>query len=440
MENYESLALLNQRAYLIFHSYSECGKFVFMSPLTQEQYHRLSQIALKCGKFPHEFYQRLLKKFQVESGLPFLRLLRLAPDTKFPSGSIISISKDQPSEGDPVQDQPGVHRVELPHNRRDFDLPGEGIAIFRCFQWPFKKVLNHDSFQLLSNTFGGKGLVRHCTDHSGSFEFIGVRRSSQSSGSMCCAASKTSNHQYYRKSINTALFPLMKGVLNALQKEAIDTLFTSGEVFMDMYQSYFKVTDRKKGLASQSLVTQRHFTNTCHIDKANFLRCDESENVIETMKQFTNWKGYLERYNTIFEGKPLPKPTVCCWTLREDDPNFVMYQFFCFPTALFCFDVSSTVTNEFDNVGAIFMSGLSVHCTSIPIFIDTEGFVHLKGPKNMYNLAWGADEGNGRSLRRNYYDRNGGPHMNRLTENAFIHWIQNTRPDLIQEATQLGLM
>ena len=30
-------------------------------------------------------------------------------------------------------------------------------------------------------------------------------------------------------------------------------------------------------------------------------------------EKFTNWKGYLERYNTIFEGKPLPKPTVCCW-------------------------------------------------------------------------------------------------------------------------------
>ena len=56
----------------------------------------------------------------------------------------------------------------------------------------------------------------------------------------------------------------------------------------------------------------------------------------------------------------------------------------------FSFDLSSYNLNS---VGATFFSLIFFHCTSIPIWIDKEGIVHLKGPTNMYNFAWGKDGG-----------------------------------------------
>ena len=95
---------------------------------------------------------------------------------------------------------------------------------------------------------------------------------------------------------------------------------------------------------------------------------------------------------------------------------------------------------ENENVGAAFMSGLSVHLTSIATWTDKNGRIHLEGPKNMYNFAWGSDEGNGRTGRRNYYDNNDGPPVRRLTRQQFIQWINGQAEHLRNEAEQLGHM
>jgi len=167
---------------------------------------------------------------------------------------------------------------------------------------------------------------------------------------------------------------------------------------------------------------------------------DESDMMMTRLAEYPLWKKYLSRYREIFKGKPFPKATSCCWTLRHNDLEYVMHQFFCFPSASFCLDLCSDVMEENENVGAAFMSGLSVHLTSIATWTDKNGRIHLEGPKNMYNFAWGSDEGNGRTGRRNYYDNNDGPPVRRLTRQQFIQWINGQAEHLRNEAEQLGHM
>ena len=442
--------LVQQKCFLIFHSFSPCRNFVNLSPITKEQYDRLVVIYKKMDKhgLEEKLYFQLLKKFRDESNLSLQKLLCLSPKKQYPSGFIVSVYdelnaqdlKDQNLLPIPVDKSAGIYKVEMRQNKRDIDIAG-GIILFRGFQWPYKKILDKNSFELFSKTFKGKGLVRHCTSHQGNFEFIGVRKSNQSSGSLSATASRTCYHQYSRESMDLTLLPLLKGILNSLQNEAIEALFTCGECFMDQYMKEFKEIDRKQSLSSQSLITQRHFWNTAHIDHSNFIRMDESDMMKKRLAEFPLWKKYLSRYREIFKDKPFPKATSCCWTLRQNDLEYVMHQFFCFPSASFCLDLCSDVMEENENVGAAFMSGLSVHLTSIATWTDKNGRIHLEGPKNMYNFAWGADEeGNGRTGRRNYYDHNNGPPVIRLTRQQFIQWINGQAGHLRNEAEQLGHM
>ena len=89
----------------------------------------------------------------------------------------------------------------------------------------------------------------------------------------------------------------------------------------------------------------------------------------------------------------LPKSTTCCWTLRQNHPFFEHYQYFVGPELFFALNLSSLVFGNNINVGATFMSSMFEHCTTIPIWIDINGLYHLKGPRNMYNFAWGATGG-----------------------------------------------
>ena len=441
--------LVQQKCFLIFHSFSPCRKFVNLSPITKEQYDRLVIIYKKMGKhgLEEQLYFQLLKKFRDESSLPLQKLLRLSPKKQYPSGFIVSVYNELNTQGlkdqnllpIPVDKSAGIYKVEMHQNKRDIDI-ADGIVLFRGFQWPFEKILDKHCFELFSKTFKGKGLVRHCTSHQGNFEFIGVRKSNQSSGSLSTTASRSCYHQYSRESMDLTVLPLLKGILNSLRNEAIEALFTCGECFMDQYMQEFKEINRKRSLSSQSLITQRHFWNTAHIDHSNFIRMDESDMMKKRLAEYPLWKKYLSRYREIFKGKPFPYATSCCWTLRQNDLKYVMHQFFCFPSASFCLDLCSDVMEENENVGAAFMSGLSVHLTSIATWTDENGRIHLEGPKGMYNFAWGSDEGNGRSGRRNYYDDNNGPPVRRLTRQQFMQWISGQAVDVRNEAEQLGHM
>ena len=87
----------------------------------------------------------------------------------------------------------------------------------------------------------------------------------------------------------------------------------------------------------------------------------------------------------------LPKSTTCCWRLSKDNQEHIMYQYFVSTKYFFALDISSSVLKNENTIGATFMSSMFFHATSIPIWIDQNDKVHLDGPKDMYNFAWGSN-------------------------------------------------
>ena len=57
----------------------------------------------------------------------------------------------------------------------------------------------------------------------------------------------------------------------------------------------------------------------------------------------------------------------------------------------FALNLSSYIKEHNTGIGATFMSAVFVHSTSIPIWIDNRERIHLEGPSNMYNFAWGSN-------------------------------------------------
>ena len=101
---------------------------------------------------------------------------------------------------------------------------------------------------------------------------------------------------------------------------------------------------------------------------------------------------YLDKVRRLNKGK-LPKSTTCCWTLRKDHERLVMKQYFVGVDGKFALDLSSDMLKNGKDVGATFMSSMFNHCTSVPIWIDGDDKIHLLGPVDMYNFAWGSNGG-----------------------------------------------
>ena len=128
--------LVQQKSFLIFHSFSPCRKFVNLSPITKEQYDRLVVIYKKIGKhgLEEQLYFQLLKKFRDESCLSLQKLLCLSPKKQYPSGFIVSVYnelntqelKDQNLSPVPVDKSAGIYKVEMRQNKRDIDI-ADGI-------------------------------------------------------------------------------------------------------------------------------------------------------------------------------------------------------------------------------------------------------------------------------------------------------------------------
>ena len=108
----------------------------------------------------------------------------------------------------------------------------------------------------------------------------------------------------------------------------------------------------------------------------------------------TNENSHIKSYidSLMKENKGyLPKSTTCCWCLREDSPDYCLVQYFVDIDNGYAFDLSSSLLSGKRSVGATFQSSLFRHCTTVPIWIDIHGKYHMKGPKTMYNFAWGSD-------------------------------------------------
>ena len=105
------------------------------------------------------------------------------------------------------------------------------------------------------------------------------------------------------------------------------------------------------------------------------------------------FQKYLKHVMELNNGK-LPKSTTCSWSLRKNYKEFLHVQYFVGSDFFGAFDLSSNILRNGSNAGATFLSSMFAHSTSSPIWVDNNGLYHLRGPKDMYNFAWGTDGGN----------------------------------------------
>ena len=288
-----------------------------------------------------------------------------------------------------------VRGFEIGEENDDYDLPADIVSIFRCYRWPFENSLEDDILEVMQQTFTRKGLVRKCTEHCGNFEMIGVRRSCQSNGSLIIDPDYIKKHQYFRTTMNRSFLAYVQSYINKLQDEAVHATYISGDCLMMLYRKLLNLRNGKD-LCQQTIITQSNFHNTIHIDKCCNLGKIEQEKVMESdfMNQKENAKEaqYLKRVCNKNDGK-LPKTTTCCWSLRKNDQRYVMKQYFVSVDCNFALDISSNKLKDGCNWGATFYSAMFAHCTTVPIWIDEFNNIYMKGPKEMYNFAWGSDGG-----------------------------------------------
>ncbi len=292
----------------------------------------------------------------------------------------------------------GIFEVQLSRNMDDNFLGFRGCcSVFRGYQWPFVTEIHDDVYELFSKTYKRKGLIRSSVPHQGNFEMVGRRTSKQSTGSM--VAIDTSQHEYFRDSMDSSLLPLLRGIINTLQEEALIANYTSGETIMSSMKKENARYDYKD-LCPQTIITQSHFANVVHFDQC-FADPESAKKVTENQKNPMELLEHLKNIQNNPQIKKdktddilIPKSTTCCWTLREKCQRSVMMQFFVGVSAGFAFDISSPVTSDLGKIGGTFQSSLFDHCTSVPLWIDEEKqLVHILPPfeGRNYNFAWGSN-------------------------------------------------
>ena len=405
-----------QKVYLVPYLFGWRKSIISFAPITPRQYSQLKKIG---GCFQKKMYRKILRELMAQNGFDIVSVLRIIPGLKICSknngyvsgqgwtdhqtysGCIVShfiteknlySSLPGPLESTDIN---GIYLMRLTRNVPDFHLPSGCVTVFRGYQWPYESNVSDSVFHLLSMTYGEKGLLRSSVPHEGNFEMIGKRTSSQSTGSLVALPLKTSDHQYYRSSMDCSLLPLARGPINSLQQQSLKVAYTSGESLMCLYRKLCKV-DVLKELCEQTLITQKHFCNSVHIDRC-FLDDEYATKVLNCSSLKERDEKYLRNLNHFMESKgkeSLPKSTTCAWTLRSDcSRGSQLFQYFVGSSSGFAFDISSYVTKSLEIVGATFHSSLFEHCTSVPIWVSSDGsqVSFLPDDNNNYNFAWGSN-------------------------------------------------
>ena len=376
---------------------------VSFAPITSTQLNEIMKEYKNHGKLTKNEYICILDRFLKDNSVSVYVMLSISHEENS-NGFLITMSTNQSQSMDALLLQKtDIENIMMTHTDQsciDFELNYNLISLFRGYLWPFEKVLNNMHLQLLQDTFPKKGLLRKCTQHNGNFEMIGKRRSKQSTGTMFSLQENVHEHQYYRESMNVNLLPYVKSIINMLQEEALYANYTSGECLMTLYRQLLGLRNLKD-LCEQTIVTQNNFHNTVHIDKQSILNSDETKKVLKHSRlgksKSEEANSYMHRM-VQFTGGKLPKSTTCCWSLRCNSNTYRHIQYFFIVDHSIAYNISSDKLRNKQNVGATFMSSLIHHCTSIPIWVDDLEYIHLVGPENMYNFAWGSDGG---SCKRN---------------------------------------
>ena len=105
----------------------------------------------------------------------------------------------------------------------------------------------------------------------------------------------------------------------------------------------------EKELSKQTIITQNNFHNSIHKDTGSALEREYNDRVMNSDylndRKHVEEKRYLMNIMKLSGGK-LPKSTTCCWTLRKDNPNFIMKQYFVGVDGMFAYDLSSDVLKK----------------------------------------------------------------------------------------------
>ena len=166
---------------------------------------------------------------------------------------------------DGIERKTNVYELTCTRKPSDFEFPEHMICIFRSYSWSFINHLDEKVMDLFRKTFQGKGLIRNCTYHEVNFEILGERNSKQSTGNLLMLPKNVDLHQYYRENIDLKLLTAAKNIINQLMEQSIYAGYTSGESMMHYYKCKLMVGDAKN-ICYHSILTQRIFFNTIHID------------------------------------------------------------------------------------------------------------------------------------------------------------------------------
>ena len=375
------------------------GDLITFVPILNTQHKWLVDEYKRNGAFTVENYRTALASFLEENSVSAIDTICI-DHIRHKGGTVIACYENlddiDSSKFTKIREPLGsIYEMILPHNPTDFELPPGLTALLRCYEWPYETCMNDRHFHMMVKTYTRKGLRRHCTEHNGNFEMLGPRCSFQSNGSLIVRPDSIQKHQYSRSSMNAAMLPYVKSIVNRLQEEAIDANYTSGESLMSLYKHILKIRN-PKDLCPQTIITQSHFHNSIHRDKSSVLNNNDTAKVMDsqllTKRDYNNVMLYVNRVRRLNEGN-LPKSTTCCWTLRKNSDHLVMKQYFVGVDGKFALDLSSDILKDGKQVGSTFLSSMFNHCTSAPIWIDSKHDIHMLGPAEMYNFAWGSNGG-----------------------------------------------
>ena len=190
-----------------------------------------------------------------------------------------------------------MYLLKCTRNPSDFELPSHLICLLCSYPWPFYNVFDENLINLFHLTFPGKGLKRSCTLHEGSFEMIGERNSKQSTGSLLILPKKVNEHPYYRERMNLNLLPHARNIINELMEQTIMAGYSSGESIMHFMKRNLHKRDAKT-ICYNTIITQRNFYNTIHLDKKSIFSEDSKQKVLNHMMLDHHIKKDVMRIDT----------------------------------------------------------------------------------------------------------------------------------------------
>ena len=402
--------------YLIEYPTSPTSEEVILAPLTAIQLAQLKkhfQDRKRSSWMGIEFFCKKLDMFLRKSGMDLVKLKKIELDHDV-SNVIVAVCESEEKSriiesAKKISDD--LFQVTIDGNCKDH-LVENGAVVFRAYIWPFRNSLEESDIPFLQCFSSGKGLKRSCTNHDGRFESIGRRQTNQASASLVSTSGNTVEHDYLRLngSMNIALLPIARKIMNRLGEESLFCQYACGEVFMSVLKNALGTRDNDE-ICPHLLFTTDGFYNSVHSD-CDKMNQKSTELVEKEMAKNAEFLDYNLRWKRIMKSDLLPLGTTCCWLFdkksnttgtklgcasgsnfnlaSDSDMNFEHRQFFTVVDCHVALSLCEGVMDCVEQIGASFYGAFIFHNTTVPIWIDWDkGLVSLDKNGKSWNTAWG---------------------------------------------------